>query len=106
MIPSPQQNSMNETGTIRYRPTRRRSVRPHPAARLLDEAGPTVSLAEAAQVLGISYNTASAAVSRGELGVRTLRFGRRWRVPTADLRRLVGLDPTLTSAADTAGGVA
>jgi hypothetical protein len=48
---------------------------PHPAARLLDEAGPTVSLAEAAKVLGISYNTASAAVRRDELGVRALRYG-------------------------------
>jgi excisionase family DNA binding protein len=64
---------------------------PHPAARLLDEAGPTVSLAEAATVLGISYNTASAAVRRGELGVRALRYGRRWRIPTADLRRVLGI---------------
>jgi excisionase family DNA binding protein len=70
----------------------------HPAARLLDEAGPTVSLAEAAKVLGISVNTAYAAVKRGELGVRTLRYGRRWRIPTADLRRVVGL-------ADISGGV-
>ena len=64
----------------------------HPAARLLAEAGPTVSLAEAARVLGISYNTASVAVRRGELGVRALRYGRRWRIPTAELRRAVGLD--------------
>ena len=64
---------------------------PHPAAKLLDEAGPTVSLAEAAKVLGISVNTAYAVVKRGDLGVRTLRFGRRWRVPTADLKRAVGI---------------
>ena len=64
---------------------------PHPAARLLEEAGPTVSLAEAAKVLGISVNTAYAAVKRGDLGVRTLRFGRKWRVPTADLKRAVGI---------------
>ncbi len=63
----------------------------HPAAKLLEEAGPTVSLAEAAKVLGISINTAYAAVKRGDLGVRTLRFGRRWRVPTADLKRAVGI---------------
>jgi len=63
----------------------------HPAAKLLEEAGPTVSLAEAAKVLGISINTAYAAVKRGDLGVRTLRFGRKWRVPTADLRRAVGI---------------
>jgi excisionase family DNA binding protein len=65
---------------------------PHPATRLLDEAGPTVSLAEAAMVLGISYNTASAAARRGELGVRALRYGRRWRIPTADLRRVLGIE--------------
>ncbi|MBV8539078.1 MAG: helix-turn-helix domain-containing protein [Pseudonocardiales bacterium] len=59
---------------------------------MLDEAGPTVSLADAAKILGISYNTANAAVRRGELGVRALRYGRNWRIPTADLRRLVGLD--------------
>ena len=64
----------------------------HPAAKLLEEAGPTVSLAETAKVLGISINTAYAAVKRGDLGVRTLRFGRKWRVPTADLRRAVGIE--------------
>lgn len=63
----------------------------HPAARLLAEAGPTVYPGETAKVLGISYNTASAAVRRGELGVRALRYGRRWRIPTADLRRVLGL---------------
>jgi excisionase family DNA binding protein len=65
---------------------------PHPAAKLLDDAGPTVSLADTAKVLGISYNTASSAIRRGDLGVRALRYGRRWRIPTADLRRLVGID--------------
>jgi excisionase family DNA binding protein len=67
-------------------------VSPHPATKLLADAGPTVSLAEAAKVLGISYNTASAAAHRGALGVRTLRYGRRWRIPTADLKRAVGLE--------------
>jgi len=62
----------------------------HPATRLLDEAGPTVSLAEAAKVLGISVNTAYAAAKRGDLGVRALRYGRRWRIPTEDLKRVVG----------------
>lgn len=75
------------------------SARPHPAARLLAEAGPTVSLTEAARVLGISANTAYTAAKRGELGVRTLRYGRRWRIPTADLRRAVGLGPDLSGDA-------
>jgi excisionase family DNA binding protein len=67
-------------------------VSTHPAAKLLDAAGPTVSAAEAAKVLGISLNTLYAAMKRGDLGVRTLRYGQRWRIPTADLRREVGLD--------------
>jgi excisionase family DNA binding protein len=75
------------------------SARRHPAARLLAEAGPTVSLIEAARVLGISANTAYAAAKRGELGVRTLRYGRRWRIPTADLRRTVGLGADLSGDA-------
>lgn len=66
--------------------------RPHPAAKLLAEAGPTVSLAEAAKILGISYNSAGDALRRGELGVRALRYGQRWRIPTADLRRLLGVE--------------
>ncbi len=64
----------------------------HPAAKLLDEAGPTLSVAEAAKVLGISINTAYSAIKRGDLGVRALRYGQRWRIPTADVRRLVGLE--------------
>lgn len=69
---------------------------PHPAAQLLATAGPTVSLAEAAKVLGISYNTANAALRRDELGVRALRYGRRWRIPTAELRRVLGIEDAAT----------
>jgi excisionase family DNA binding protein len=51
---------------------------------------PTVSVDEAAIVLGVSRGTAYDAVERGELP--SIRVGRRIRVPTASLARLVGLD--------------
>ncbi len=70
----------------------RNTERGHPAARLLAEAGPTMSIPEAARVLGIARDTAYVLAARGELGVRVLRLGRRLRVPTADLRKALGLD--------------
>jgi excisionase family DNA binding protein len=64
----------------------------HPGARILAAAGPTVSVAEAAKVLGISRAHAYSLAARGELGVRVLQLGSRRVVPTADLRRVLGLD--------------
>jgi predicted DNA-binding transcriptional regulator AlpA len=66
--------------------------------RILAAAGPTVSVPDAAQVLGISRAHAYALAKRGELGVRVLRLGNRFVVPTAELRREVGLeaDPAAT----------
>lgn len=64
-------------------------------AKLLDEAGPTVSIAEAARVLGISRDLVYAMHKRGELadlGVRVLRLGSRLRVSTASLRRAIAAD--------------
>jgi excisionase family DNA binding protein len=48
----------------------------------------TISITEAAEVLGISRNTAYAAAARGELPVVT--FGTRKLVPVAALRRKLG----------------
>ena len=62
------------------------------AARLLAEAGPTVSVTEAAAILGICRDTAYALAKRGELPARVLKLGRSLRVSTADLRREVGGD--------------
>ncbi|TDP90509.1 helix-turn-helix domain-containing protein [Labedaea rhizosphaerae] len=67
-----------------------------PAARgvdILARADATVSIPEAARVLGVSRDLAYDLARRGELGVRVLKLGCRWRVPTNDLRRAVGLDP-------------
>ncbi|MGB6164181.1 MAG: helix-turn-helix domain-containing protein [Pseudonocardiaceae bacterium] len=52
-----------------------------------------MSLPDAAQVLGISRAHAYALAKRGELGVRVLRLGNRFVVPTAELWREVGLEP-------------
>lgn len=55
------------------------------------EERPTVSVIEAAAALGISRSGAYAAAARGE--IPTIRLGaRRVVVPTAALRRMLGLD--------------
>jgi excisionase family DNA binding protein len=54
------------------------------------EERPTVSIEEASIVLGISRWAAYQAAKTGELP--TVRFGRRVRVPTAALRRMLCLD--------------
>jgi excisionase family DNA binding protein len=53
-------------------------------------AKPTMSVPEYAQVTGISRDHAYALAARDELGVRILRLGRSMRIPTADVRRLLG----------------
>jgi hypothetical protein len=70
-------------------------VKLHPAARLLAEAGPTVSFRETAAVLQCSVGTVYAMHDRGELaamGLRVLRLGRCLRVSTVSLRRVVDVD--------------
>ena len=52
---------------------------PHPA---------TMTIPEAARLLGISRSAAYRAVARGE--IPTIRIGRRLLVPTAKLYRLLG----------------
>lgn len=61
------------------------------ADRLLADAGPTVSITTAARCLGIHRTTAYGLAARGELGVPVLRLGRGRRVPTAELRRVLGI---------------
>lgn len=71
----------------------------HPADRVLDGAGLTVGIEDVAKCFGIARGTAYDLANRGELGVRVLRLGKRLRVPTADLRRVLGLDDEPDSAA-------
>jgi excisionase family DNA binding protein len=60
------------------------------------EERPTISIEEAGIVLGISRWGAYQAAKTGELP--TVRFGRRVRVPTAALRRMLALDDSATIA--------
>jgi excisionase family DNA binding protein len=56
------------------------------------DSRPTVSVDEAAIVLGISRASAYQAAKNGELPV--LRFGRKMRVPTAALMRMLEVEAT------------
>ena len=57
----------------------------------------TVTVEEAAPILGIGRSTAYVLARSGELP--TLRLGRRFVVPTAGLRKLLGeIDPTNSTA--------
>ena len=49
---------------------------------------PTASVPDAGIVLGLARNASYAAAGRGE--IPTLRFGRKLRVPTATLRKMIG----------------
>jgi excisionase family DNA binding protein len=51
---------------------------------------PTITVEEAAKLLGIGRSCAYEAARTGELP--TLRIGKRLVVPTASLRRMLGLD--------------
>ena len=54
----------------------------------LKDLPPTVNVERAAKLLGISRNSAFAAIERGE--IEALRFGHRVVVPTAWLRKQLG----------------
>ncbi len=59
------------------------------AQRVLDHAGHTVTVPEAARALGVSSWLAYELIKRGEFPVKTLRLGSRHRVPTEPLRRVL-----------------
>lgn len=67
---------------------------PPVSIRDLLEFPPTVDLLTAARVLGIGRTTAYALVRSGRFPCRVIRVGSTYRVPTAELHRLVGLTPT------------
>ena len=60
---------------------------------------PTISIRDAAPLLGISASTAYAAVRAGTFPVPVIHIGGRIVVPTAPLRKLLGLDDNPTAAA-------
>ena len=58
---------------------------------------PTVSLTEAAQLLGIGRSTAYAAARNDEFPVQVIKVGGRYIVPTKPLLDLLGLDSLPTN---------
>jgi excisionase family DNA binding protein len=65
----------------------------------LDPAvAPTLSVDEAANVLGVGRSTAYTAVHSGE--IPSIRVGKRIRVPTAAVRRMLDLDPLAASTSE------
>lgn len=56
----------------------------------IDDLPPTVSIEEAARLCGVSRSAAYRAVHRGEL--TAFRLGRKLRVPTLPLLRLLGIE--------------
>ncbi|WP_280422562.1 helix-turn-helix transcriptional regulator [Nocardia carnea] len=57
-----------------------------------DLSAPTVDLHTAADVLGIGRSTAYKLASAGDFPAKVIRAGRRYRVVSADLRRLISVD--------------
>ena len=81
-----------------------------PAVSIRDllEFPPTVDLLTAARVLGIGRTTAYTLVRSGRFPCAVIRVGSTYRVPTAELHRLVGLTPIVAppSGVDGSGGIA
>jgi excisionase family DNA binding protein len=61
-----------------------------PARALIEE--PTVTVDDAAALLGLSRNGAYNAIREGE--IPSIRIGRCIRVPSAQLRKMLGLETT------------
>jgi excisionase family DNA binding protein len=61
------------------------------------ETQPVLSVKEAAALLHINEKTAYAAIARDE--IPSVRFGKRVLVPTAALRKMLGLDDDEPAAA-------
>lgn len=80
-------------------PSQNRPPKPNATELLTDPTRVTLSMSQAAQVLGISKSTASHQYHRtGFLteGVRVLRIGKRCVVSCAELRRALGHQEPIT----------
>jgi excisionase family DNA binding protein len=54
----------------------------------------TVDIGTAARALGLGRSTGYELARRGEFPCRVLHVGSSYRVPTAELMRLLGVDPS------------
>jgi excisionase family DNA binding protein len=62
-----------------------------------------VDIGTAARALGLGRSTAYELARRNEFPCRILHVGSSYRVPTAELLRLLGIDPAELNATTTAG---
>lgn len=74
----------------------------HPAEQLLQDAGPVISVPALAQVYGVSKSHLYDLINSGELGLPVIRLGKRRVIPTAAVRRALGIE----AAAEEGGDVA
>ena len=58
----------------------------------------SIDLVTAGRALGIGRTLAHDLARRGEFPVRVLRLGNRYRVPTAEVLRALGIDPEAVTA--------
>ena len=70
------------------------SAPPHPTLADTADLPPTLSVAHAARLLGISRTTGYTLAAAGRFPTPVLRIGHGYRVPTAPLLTLLGLTPT------------
>ncbi|MEV0590657.1 helix-turn-helix domain-containing protein [Nonomuraea cavernae] len=86
---------MSTIGVTRQDPTQDHTgpLQPTPQQQASREAlqRPTMTVREAAAVLGVDRGAACAAVHRGELPA--LRIGRKILIPTAPIRAMLGMLP-------------
>jgi excisionase family DNA binding protein len=88
---------MDTTDTATTEPQRKRRIHKKPHLPCPDpEQQGTVTVDEAARILGIARGSAFRAIEQGE--IPHLKIGNRFLVPTAALRRMLDLDPTPTAS--------
>ncbi|MER5671942.1 helix-turn-helix domain-containing protein [Pseudonocardia alni] len=78
---------------------RRRYLTKEDGPAVLAAAGTTMSLTEAAAALGVGEATAYRQARAGTFPIKPIMFGNRYRFPTAEVRRLLGLPVEPTAVA-------
>jgi predicted DNA-binding transcriptional regulator AlpA len=65
----------------------------------IDDLPAVVDVCTAAKVLGLSRTAAYELIRLGEWPTPVFRLGKLIRIPTAPMRELLGIDPTLSTGA-------
>ncbi len=82
---------------------RRAEMSPADRAALLD--APTLTKLETARVLGIGVTLLSDALRRGDLDLPCIRVANRVLIPTAAVRRLLGMEDCRAPVTSPGGGI-